>query len=194
MVGYFIEWWSQDKLPEVQNVRLLYTTLLSQSTFTLSFSPSPTVKKETSNLPWNASADLVRREILNLGWDEDLDLVVVSDIQVSRSTLANGYQWTITFGGNPDRSLNDGDQVSLSGSVMENGDAGSPTITVSTSQDGRRSSGLNEVQYLQVLGTGILSGHYRIKFSASEWTSLFPSMQVLPTLRMHLNSSARLAR
>ncbi|KAL7542723.1 hypothetical protein ACHAXR_012023, partial [Thalassiosira sp. AJA248-18] len=172
--GYFVEWWSQDKLPEVQIVRLLYASLLSQSTFTLSFSPSPTVKKETSNLPWNASADLVRREILNLGWDIMDDEVLISDVTVTRSTLANGYQWAVTFGDTPDRSLNYGDQVSLSGSVMENGDAGSPTITVSTSQDGRRPGGLNEVQYLQVIGMGTLSGHYRIKFSGSEWTSFIP--------------------
>ena len=125
-------------------------------------------------MPWNASADLVRREILNLGWDEHNDWVLIRDVKVTRSTLANGYQWTVTFGENPDRSLNDGDQVSLSGSVMKNGDVGSPTVTVSTTQDGQRPGGLNEVQYLQVLGTGTLSGHYRIKFSGSEWTSFVP--------------------
>ncbi|KAL3761394.1 hypothetical protein ACHAW5_005766 [Stephanodiscus triporus] len=172
--GYFVEWWSRDKLPEIQVVRLHYTSPLSRSTFTLSFSPSPTVKKETSNLPWNASAGLLRREILNLGWDQDDDLVLISDVKVARSSLANGYQWSITFGDNPDRTLNDGDQVSLFGSVQENGDSGSPTVTVSTFRDGRRSGGFNEIQYLQVLGTGTLSGYYRLKFSGSKWTSLIP--------------------
>ena len=132
------------------------------------------MKKETSNLPWNASADLVRRELLNLGWDQDNDLELISDVKVSRLSLANGYQWSITFGDNPDRIVNDGDQVSLSGSVLENGDLGSPTITVSTFRDGRRSGGFDEVQYLQVLGSGTLSGHYRLKFSGSKWTSLIP--------------------
>ena len=172
--GYFVEWWSKDKLSEIQVVRLRYTSPLSRSSFTLSFSPSPTVKKETSNLPWNASADLVRRELLNLGWDQDNDLELISDVKVSRLSLANGYQWSITFGDNPDRIVNDGDQVSLSGSVLENGDLGSPTITVSTFRDGRRSGGFDEVQYLQVLGSGTLSGHYRLKFSGSKWTSLIP--------------------
>ncbi|KAL7554975.1 hypothetical protein ACHAWF_018557 [Thalassiosira exigua] len=172
--GYFVEWWSQDRVPEVQIVRLLYTSLLSETTFTLSFSPSPTVKKETSNLPWNAPPDLVRREILNLGWDEVEDMVVIGDVKVTRSTLANGYQWMITFGDNPDRSLNDGDQVSFFGSIMENGDSGSPSISVSTLQDGQRSVGSDEVQYLQVRGSGALSGQYRLKFVGSEWTTFVP--------------------
>ena len=174
--GYSVEWWSLDKLPEVQVVRLLYTSPLSQSTFTLSFSPSPDIKKETSNLPWNAPADLVRREILNLGWDENEDVEIISDVKVTRSTLSNGYQWTITFGDtdSSDVSQNDGDQVSLSASVMENGDTGSPSISVSTSQDGQRPGGLNEVQYLQVLGTGTLTGQYRLKFQGSEWTTFIP--------------------
>ena len=92
--GYFVEWWSKDKLSEIQVVRLRYTSPLSRSTFTLSFSPSPTVKKETSNFPW-----LVRRELLNLGWDQDNDLELISDVKVSRSSLANGYRWSIMFGG-----------------------------------------------------------------------------------------------
>ncbi|KAL9190309.1 hypothetical protein ACHAXT_007520 [Thalassiosira profunda] len=172
--GYLVEWWSEEKLPEVQTVRLLYTSQLSETTFTLSYSPSPTVKRETSNLPWNVSADLVRRALLNLGWNENDDLLLISDVEVSRTTLANGYQWTITFGDNLDRSLNDGDQASLSASVMDNGDAGSPTITVSTSQDGRRPGGRNEVQYLQVVGTGTLSGFYRMKFEGSVWSAHIP--------------------
>ncbi|KAL7440180.1 hypothetical protein ACHAXH_004154 [Discostella pseudostelligera] len=172
--GCYVEWWSEDKLSEVQIVRLRYSSILSQSTFTLSFSPSPTVKKVTSNLPWNAPADLVRRELLNLGWDEDEDMTLITDLKVTRSPIANGYQWAITFGDDPNRDSNDGDQVSLVGSVFENGDVGSPTITVSTYQDGRRPGGCDEVQYLQILGTGILSGHYRLKVSGSQWTSFIP--------------------
>lgn len=172
--GYSVEWWCGDNIPEIQIVRLRYTSILVQSTFTLSFSPTPTVKKETSNLPWNASADLVRRELLNLGWDEDEDIALISDVKVTRSSIANGYQWAITFGDNPNRNTNDGDQVSLVGSVLENGDVGSPTITISTYQDGRRPGGYGEVQYLQILGTGILSGHYRLKVSGSQWTNLIP--------------------
>ena len=101
--GYFVEWWSKDVISEIQIIRLTYTIPLVDSTFTLSFSPGPAVKKETSNLPWNASADLVRRAILNLGWDENDDLFLVSDIEVSRTALANGFQWTVTFGQNGDQ-------------------------------------------------------------------------------------------
>ncbi len=172
--GYYVEWWSEDNLPEVQLVRLRYTSIPSQSTFTLSFSPTPMVKKETSNLPWNASSDLVRRELINLGWDEDEDIALITDVKVTRSPIAKGYQWAITFGDNPNRSSNDGDQVSLVGTVLKNGDVGSPTISVSTYQDGRRPGGYGEVQYLQILGTGILSGHYRLKVSGSQWTTLIP--------------------
>jgi len=172
--GYLVEWWSNDKLPEIQVVTLRYTSPLSLSTFTLSFSTSPTVKKETSSLPWDASADLVRREILNLGWDPNDDLLLITDVKVTRSSLANGYQWSITFGDNSDRTYNDGDQVGFSGSVMTNGDLGSPSIAVSTSRDGRRSGGLGEVQYLQILGTGTLSGYYRLKVFGSRWSCFIP--------------------
>jgi len=172
--GYFVEWWTSGKSPEVQVVRLLYTSPLSATTFTLSFSPNPTIKKETSNLPWNASPDLVRRELLNLGWDESRDSLLLSDVKVMRSTLANGYLWTVTYGDNPDRQLNDGDQVCLVGSVTSNGDLGTPSITVSTIRDGQRPQGLNEIQYLQIIGTGTLSGFYRIKFLGSEWTNYIP--------------------
>eukprot|EP00970_Alexandrium_tamarense_P009994 scaffold1976_cov187-Alexandrium_tamarense.AAC.23 len=174
VAGYVVEWWSIEKQPEVQLVRLQYTSVLSETTFTLGYSPSPTVKKVTSNLPWNAPADLVRRELINLGWDESEESALLSDVEVTRTTLAKGYLWSITFGNNSDRTMNDGDQVSLVGHIMENGDAGSPSITVSTLRDGQRAGGLNEVQYLQVVGTGTLSGHYRIKFSGSEWTSYIP--------------------
>ena len=169
--GYVVEWWSEDNRPEIQIVRLQYHTTLSDTTFTLSFSPSPTLKKVTSNLPWNAPADLVRRELLNLGWDESDDSALLSDVHVTRTSLAKGFQWAITFGGNPDRSINDGDQVTLVGSVMTNGDLGLPTITISTIQEGQRSGGRYESQYLQVVGTGTISGYYRIKFMSSEWTS-----------------------
>jgi hypothetical protein len=172
--GYVVEWWSKEKRPEVQVVRLQYNSILSETTFTLGFSPSPTLKKITSSLPWNAPADLVRRELLNLGWDESDDSSLLSDVQVTRTALAKGYQWSITFGNNPDRSINDGDQVSLVGSVMANGDLGSPYIAVSTTQDGQRSGGMEETQYLQIVGTGSLSGFYRVKFMGSGWTCFIP--------------------
>eukprot|EP00984_Skeletonema_dohrnii_P039106 scaffold43104_cov150-Skeletonema_dohrnii-CCMP3373.AAC.1 len=173
--GYLVEWWTkEDKVPEVQIVRLQYSSQLFDTTFSLSFSPTPTIKKETPNLPWNAPASLVRRELLNLGWDESNDLMLISDVEVTRTAIASGFQWAIKFGSNPDRSISDGDMVSLSASVMSNGDSGSPSITVSTLQDGQRKGGQTEVQYLQVRGSGELSGHYRTKFEGSEWSSYIP--------------------
>lgn len=173
--GYLVEWWTkEDTIPEVQLVRLHSSSQLFDTTFSLSFSPTPTVKKETPNLPWNAPASLVRRELLNLGWDESNDLMLISDVEVTRSNISNGFEWRITFGGNPDRSISDGDMVSLSASAMSNGDSGSPLITISTLQDGQRQGGLTEVQYLQVTGNGVVSGHYRLKFAGSEWSSFIP--------------------
>ena len=172
--GYLVEWWTEETVPEVQIVRLQYSSLLFDTTFSLSFSPTPTIKKETPNLPWDASASLVRRELLNLGWDESDDLLLISDVEVTRTSIANGFQWMITFGNNPDRTTSDGDIVTLSGSVMTNGDSGSPSITVATLQDGQREGGFTEIQYLQVTGKGIVSGHYRLKFAGSKWSSFIP--------------------
>jgi hypothetical protein len=172
--GYLVEWWTKETIPEVQIVRLQYSSQLFDTTFSLSFSPTPTIKKETPNLPWNAPASLVRRELLNLGWDESNDLMLISDIDVTRTTIARGYEWVVTFGSNPDRSNTDGDVVSLSGSVRSNGDSGSPSITVSTLQDGQRQGGQTEVQYLHVMGKGVVSGRYRLKFAGSEWSSFIP--------------------
>jgi len=173
--GYLVEWWTkEDTVPEVQLLRLHYSSQLLDTTFSLSFSPTPTVKKETPNLPWNAPASLVRRELLNLGWDESNDMMLIGDVEVTKSDISNGSEWRITFGGNPDRSISDGDMVSLSASVMSNGDLGSPLITISTLQDGQRQGGLTEVQYLQVTGKGVVSGHYRLKFAGSEWSSFVP--------------------
>ena len=82
-----VEWLTKSRNPEIQTVRLQYRTLLSDTTFTLSFSPSPILKKATSNLPWDSPADLVRRELLNLGWDESDDSSLFSDVEVSRTTI-----------------------------------------------------------------------------------------------------------
>ena len=176
--GYLVEWWTKETIPEVQIVRLQYSSQLIDTTFSLSFSPTPTIKKETPNLPWNAPASLVRRELLNLGWDESNDLMLISDLEVTRTTIANGFQWSVTFGSNPDRSNTDGDMVSLSGSVMTNGDSGSPSFTISTLQDGQSEGGLTEVQYLQVhaqpFAFAQARGCYRLKFAGSEWTSFIP--------------------
>uniref|UniRef100_A0A7R9WKX3 Fibronectin type-III domain-containing protein n=1 Tax=Pseudictyota dubia TaxID=2749911 RepID=A0A7R9WKX3_9STRA len=169
--GYEVEWWSMRKQPEVQEVRLQYTSSLSATTFSLSLSPTPLIKKETAMLPWDAPADLVRRELLNLGWDETADVMVLRDVDVTRTTLANGYTWTITFGDNPDSKLNDGDQVALVGILNENGDLGAPSLSISTIQDGRRSQGEQEIQFLQILGTGTAHGFYRLKFEGSGYTS-----------------------
>uniref|UniRef100_A0A7S4I964 Fibronectin type-III domain-containing protein n=1 Tax=Odontella aurita TaxID=265563 RepID=A0A7S4I964_9STRA len=186
IVGYSVDWWSTRKRPEVQAVRLQYTSYLSATTFSLSLSPAPLIKKETAMLPWDSPADLVRRELLNLGWDETADQNLLLDIEVTRSTLANGYAWSITFGDNPGRDPNDGDQVTLVGSLNENGDVGAPTLSISTIQDGRRSLGQREVQFLQILGTGTARGFYRLKFEGSEYTSYIGAHAAAEELKVAL--------
>ena len=175
--GYKVEWYCTTcKIPEVQVIKLQHSAALWNAKFSLSYSPAPDIKKETAMLPWNAPADLVRRELINLGWSETDDPNLLQDVQVSRSTLTNGYAWHVTFGNHPDRDINDGDIVALVGSVSANGDAGAPTITITTSQDGQRAMGQSEVQYLQVVGSGSISsvddvgGFYRLKFAGSEYT------------------------
>ena len=176
ITGYMVEWWSADeKLPEIQVIKLHHTAPLSNTKFTLSYSPTPHVAKETAMLPWDASADLVRRELINLGYSEAEDDNLIQDVDVTRSTLTNGYAWYVTFGNSPDRTTNDGDIVALVGSVSANGDGGSPTVTITTTQDGRRAMGQSEVQFLQLVGTGAgtstVGGFYRLKFASSKYTT-----------------------
>lgn len=173
ILGYRVDWWStHDTVPEVQVIKLYYSAPLSATKFSLSYSPNPGTKKETAMLPFNAPADLVRRELINLGWDEMIDENLLQDVSVQRSTSSSSYTWRVTFGNNPDRKTNDGDIVSLSINLKDNGDIGSPTASVTTSQSGRRASGRNEVQTVLIIGSDPtqLTGFYRLKFLGSEYS------------------------
>jgi len=168
--NYLVEWWSAEKSPEIQVVSILYELGLSKTTFSLSFSPSAEIKRETAAMPWNASASLVRRELLNIGYDETDDKLLLYDVSIERSENFNGLAWTITFGNIHVNLGNDGDQVMLTGNVFDNGDKGKPALFVSTTQNGKRPFGFNEIQILQVSGTGTLSGFYRLKTTSSEYS------------------------
>ena len=81
--GYIVEWWTMDKSPEIQAIRLQYTSTLENTMFSLSFTTSPILKRVTSMIPWDASESLVRRELMNLGWDQTSDQRMIDNIQVS---------------------------------------------------------------------------------------------------------------
>jgi len=172
VTSFLVEWWSNRVEPEIQVIRLQSTIFsdISNTTFSLSFSSEPHVKRETSMMSWNASPDIVRRELLNLGWGQQSDALLLKNIEVSRITLTNGYAWSITYGSNTAGGTNNGDQVALVARVAANGDATTASISTTTIQDGKRSLGQNEVQILQIAGTGILSGFYRLKFESSEYS------------------------
>ena len=171
ITNYLVEWWSGKMSPEVQIVKLNFAYTPTDTTFSLEFSTSPVVKKETSMLPWNASADLVRRELINLGWNELNDQVLIDDINVERSALSNGFAWSITFGPTKTNSINKGDQATLMATVSPNGDACDPVMSVVTLKEGQRALGQNEVQFLQIIGTGELSGYFRLKFEGSAYSN-----------------------
>ena len=170
--GYLVEWWSNDKVPEIQVVKLQYMYTPALTSFSLSFSNSPQTKVETSMLPWNASSDLVRRELLNLGWDEYFDRLIFDDIKVTRSSLSNGLAWTISFGGDVKESTNEGNQPILFASISPNGDACQPTMTTLTIQEGSRPYGMHEIQFLQIVGTEPVTGFFRLKVSGSDYSNL----------------------
>jgi hypothetical protein len=165
--GYLVEWWSAESSFEIQVIKLQYSFPLDKAAFSLSFSPSPLLKKTTAMLPWNATASLVRRELINLGWDINYDMMIIGNIEVSRSELTDGFAWTISFVNN---DINRGDQVPLEFDVSNNGDSGIVTMSVATFQNGIRPAGTEEVQFLEVMGTGILFGFYRLKFESSGFT------------------------
>jgi hypothetical protein len=171
--GYLVEWWSNEKSPEIQTIKLQSSSPLLNTKFSLSFSTSPKIKKVTSMIPWNASASLVRKELINLGWDEHNNLAVIDNVKVTRSTISHGYIWTITFGEN-DHGMNYGDLTTLTGELFASGDVGDPTLTISTVQHGQRPQGQAEVQYLEFHGAGKISGHYRLQFQYSTWTPYIP--------------------
>jgi len=151
-------------------VRLYSSSAMVFSTFTLSISPMPWLKKETSSLPWNATANQVRRELIDMGWDEFDNMDLIRNVQVSRLAVSNGYTWSITFGNNPDDDANDGDQVQLVAQLALNGDLGNPSISVNTLREGQRSSGFSEVQTLQIIGIGVF-GFYRLKFDGNPFSN-----------------------
>jgi len=161
--GYMVEWWSEERIPEIQIVKLQSTGALVNTEFSLGFSISPTVKKVTAMMTWDASSSIVRRELINLGWDEANDQRIIDNIDVERSNLMNGYEWKITFGQN-NHAINYGDETTLVGMVSANGDIGVPVLSTSTLQDGQRPQGRSEVQFLQIYGTGDLMGFYRLQF------------------------------
>ena len=164
----------------------------SETSFSLSYSPSPSIKKTTAMLPWNASASLVRRELINLGWDSLHDQELLMSIEVTRSNELFGHAWSITFG-DRESSHNAGDEVSLGASISIKSDPGSPQISVTTIQNGKRTGGQNEIQYLQIIGTGELSGFYRLRFDGSSYSPYISSnasaidvkfaLEQLPTVR-----------
>ena len=172
--GYIVEWWTTDKSPEIQIVKLQYTSTLENTIFSLSFSTSPTLKRGTSMMPWDASESLVRRELMNLGWEESNDNRMIDNIQVSKSLQTSGHYWTITFGQN-EHGLNYGDVVTLSGQVSSNGDTGLPKLSISTVKDGQRPHGQAEIQILQIYGTGDLFGCYRLSFGNENMSTYITS-------------------
>ena len=165
--GYIVEWWTMDKSPEIQAVKLQYTSTLENTMFSLSFTTSPILKRVTAMMPWGASESLVRRELMNLGWDETSDQRMIDNIQVSKSLQTNGHVWVITFGQN-EHGVNYGDEVILTGQVSSNGDVGLPILSISTVQDGQRPRGQEEIQLLKIYGTGELYGFYRLSFNVDK--------------------------
>jgi len=171
--GYLVEWWSKRKSPEIQTIRLQYSSPLTTTKFSLGFSISPNVKKVTSMMPWNASASLLRRELINLGWDEESNVGILDNVEVKRSTFSHGYIWSITFGEN-EHGTNYGDLATLTGEIFASGDIGLPTLTISTEQHGQRPQGRAEIQYLEIRGAGNISGYYRLQFENSDRTPYIP--------------------
>eukprot|EP00559_Dactyliosolen_fragilissimus_P009066 CAMPEP_0184869082 /NCGR_PEP_ID=MMETSP0580-20130426/32783_1 /TAXON_ID=1118495 /ORGANISM="Dactyliosolen fragilissimus" /LENGTH=1039 /DNA_ID=CAMNT_0027370337 /DNA_START=554 /DNA_END=3672 /DNA_ORIENTATION=- len=173
--AFLVEWWSPRKSPEIQTIQIEYFSPLKHTSFTLSYSPKPNVKRETAMLPWNATSDLVRRELINLGWNELDGEYMIDDLEISRQVTSNGFIWSVTFASSLEQSINDGDQVALVGNVIPNGDNAIAKISIMTIKDGRRSMGRNEVQFLQLGGTGSLIGFYRLTFASSEFTPFISS-------------------
>lgn len=183
--GYLVEWWSAERIPEIQIVKMQSTGVLENTEFSLGFSLSPTVKKVTAMMPWDASSSIVRRELINLGWDEANDLRIIDNIDVERSTLAGGYEWKITFGQNF-QNFNYGDVTTLVGTVSAKGDTGIPFISTWTLQDGQRPQGRKEVQFLQIYGTGDLRGAYRLQFEDDQHTPYITANASAPEIEMAL--------
>lgn len=167
--GYFIEWWSSDSIPEIQQIRVRYNSIPTSTKFYLAYSPHPALRKATSLMPWDASSDLVRRELVNLGWDTVNDIMMIGNIQVKREETIDGYLWTITFAKNA-HGINYGDIPSLTGGIVSNGDVSKVELSFETLSNGSRSFGNHEVQVIQFFGSGFLFGAFRIGKGDSSFT------------------------
>ena len=182
--GYLVEWWSEDKKPEIQIIKMIYEAPLVDTKFSLTYTSKPDVKATTALMPWDAGEDLVRRELMNLGWDEDDNQILIENIQVSKEYFTNGHSWTITYGEN-EKGLNYGDEVALQGTLLSNGDSGVPVLTISTIQDGQRPHGQSEIQLLQIYGTGELNGFFQLMYDG-QVTSFIPVSASAPDIKMAL--------
>jgi hypothetical protein len=182
ITGYMVEWWTDEVIYEVQEIRLSFdvapSTLLStERSFLLSFGPSSTEDAlTTSTVYYTTTAENLRDRLINLGFSEDRELI--GDIIVSKEVDDNSYvySWFVTF---IDASINPGDQIALAAS-LQSGSSDDASVQVIEVQSGQRSGGSSEVQILQVESTDGVSpitnadGWFRLSFEGSNYTHYLP--------------------
>jgi len=166
--GYLIEWWAAElSRPEVQLIRLTCDTQ-----FYLKFSPQPGVAYSTASMNLTEMADDVRDNLINLGYMNKKPYehhFVIGNVEVTRSKIASGYEWFVTF---LDEDLNPGNQVELYPKVTS---GSSSCIDVTEVQSGIRVGGNSEVQIINMTSP---EGWFRLSMTNSSVYTIYLPAEV----------------
>ena len=180
ITSYKVEWWTNDEIFEVQEVRLSFDSHPSGLTtaerkFVLSYGPDSTVSAlSTAPTYYTTSAENLRDRLINIGFTEGTQ--TIGDIEVSK-VVSDGeltYSWFVTF---KDSSVNNGDQVSLV-AELESTSTEEASIDVIEVTSGVRSGGYTETQLITIeddSAGSIEDGWFRLSFEGSNYTNYLSS-------------------
>jgi len=173
--GYLVEWWTAAAIPEVQKVRLLWSSTPIATQFKLKYSPSTSLVLATSALPWDVDEQNLRNALVNLGYQAPplQSNLSIGDVNVLRTSIngGKGYEWAITF--LDTAGLNAGTQPLLDAQFVQ-GSTGNKLAVIRT-QAGSRSNGFSEVQRIDLNNPATTTGYFSLSFEGSEYSPYISS-------------------
>merc|ERR1711871_56897 len=158
ITSHKVEWFAKDKnIPEVQTVKL---TGADGGNFALNYDGVA-----ISGIPFDATAVDLRFALMTVNSGN-----TISHVEVTRTLFTSGFEWDITFTGNP----GDRPPIVPDASALTSSFGGTPSVTVQETLKGRRANGNSEVQRTRTSSTASISGYWRLAFAGSGYTAYLP--------------------